>query len=507
MIAIKKMRLPLSAEYTRLAELVHESDAWMNWSTALSWCEDEDPIHHALREARGGAACKNQAFIPDDTRAETVGFRPAFEAETDIPDGQIVIVGTLFMEGTPVKVPVCLKDTAKYIPGAKLEMRPALEDENFQVRAIRAGSVLVADRVLLKNISWDDIQDALATPAQKVEIKSVRLPTSREWDQLIDATLGVNSVVHWKGAFSWCLDKDLSHPGRYIARGMYAGSCAEGFSPKLWDPAGFRPAFIIENSEEFREGETVVVGTLYMNGQPVPVDHDGARNVPDYIPGATLEFREPVGNPKYQVKTIKAGSVLIADRVLLKTISWTALAKLGFCGDAHNRIITSKREASKENDEVIFFYVEDAEHGLFALACSKENEKEAHKLLARQCLRWTKDGVGSSLWGKLRKTIEAMRELLEDKNLELVEAGDEAAILLEEEVYGPCAVICSKGNKERVQAFLTKRYPKWVAECVGNSDSPWNYVLDAVKDMKELLGDERLRFLDSCEFIRVPSQP
>lgn len=36
---------------------------------------------------------------------------------------------------------------------------------------------------------------------------------------------------------------------------------------------------------------------------------------------------------------------------------------------------------------------------------------------------------------------------------------------------------------------------------------PWNYVLDAVEDMKELLGDEKLRFLGSRKFIRIPSQP
>lgn len=204
----------------------------------------------------------------------------------------------------------------------------------------------------------------------------------------------------------------------------------------------------------------------------VPQDPIWYGDIPNYILGATLEFREAMGDPKYQVKAIKAGSVLIADRVLLKTISWNVLAKLGFCGDAHKRNKISKGKTSEENSKVIIFYIEDAGHGLFAIECSKENEKEVHMLLANQCPKWAKDGTGESLWGKLRKTIEAMRELLEDENLELVEVVDEAAILLEEEVYGPCAVICSKGNRERVRAFLTKRYPKWAEKCVGNGDSP-----------------------------------
>lgn len=34
---------------------------------------------------------------------------------------------------------------------------PALDDPAYQVRAIRIGRALVADRVLLKNISWEDL--------------------------------------------------------------------------------------------------------------------------------------------------------------------------------------------------------------------------------------------------------------------------------------------------------------------------------------------------------------
>ncbi len=70
------------------------------------------------------------------------------------------------MDSKPVKVPQSPTrngDIPDYIPGAKLEMREALDDPSYQVQAIKAGDVLIADRVLLKNISWDDIAETIET--------------------------------------------------------------------------------------------------------------------------------------------------------------------------------------------------------------------------------------------------------------------------------------------------------------------------------------------------------
>ena len=97
-----------------------------------------------------------------------VGFRPAFEVlhpDPLTPDGTIITVGPLYMDGKPVKVPqnpTQNGDVSDYIPGAKLEMREALDDPSYQVKAIKVGDVLVADRVLLKNLSWDDLMSSIA---------------------------------------------------------------------------------------------------------------------------------------------------------------------------------------------------------------------------------------------------------------------------------------------------------------------------------------------------------
>lgn len=687
MVNIMKMRLPLSEEYNHLARLVGESDAWMNWSGVFSWCQDKNPGRSAfratrgctaLREARGCVTCRERTLMPGDVRSESVGFRPSFKAETDIPDGQVCVVGTLFMNGEPVRIPVCSKFAASYVPGTTLELRPALEDENFQVRAIRAGGVLIADRVLLRNISWDDIQEALAgdkpaahplrlgkmrfptcaeydsladtakeangimhwkgiyswcqdvrpgwpssrvvrgsrlaryrssciaanryvdvgfrpafdtpgadalgpdgtivtvgtlymdgqpvkvpqnpvwngdildyipgarlemrealadpayqvkailvggvliadrvllkniswndiqgalaTPARRVKIKSMRLPSSEEWDRMIDATLGVNSIVHWKGTFSWCLNECADNHDRRVTRGRYAGRHADAYkSESRMVSVGFRPVFDIENPKSIPEGEMVTVGTLYMDGRPVPTNHNGDMKLPAYIPGARLELRESAEDPKYHVKAIRAGDVLIGDRVLLSQISWDDLAKLGFCGNKN-----LKGETIMKDTTII--YLGNADDA-YTIACSKQNEKKVLNFLTKRYPEWAKEYEGRelSLWNKLLDTVEVMKDLLEDDNLELLSKGNVAAIRLRDEVYGDSVVLCSRENEERVKAFLLKRYPKWSGNCIGKTGlTPWNDVEDAVRDMKELLGDGNLEFQPSCRDIPIPTDP
>ena len=55
-------------------------------------------------------------------------------------------------------------------------------------------------------------------------------------------------------------------------------------------------------------------------------------DIPEYAPEGTLKFMPPVENPDYQIRAIKIGGILIADRNLVFLISWDDLDKQGFCG-------------------------------------------------------------------------------------------------------------------------------------------------------------------------------
>ena len=163
MLEIKKMRLPIYGEISQLDAITkRRRNLSMHWQRMYSWC-----LNKQLEDERFCAACgyfsgKFVNWVNSTYRYSTVGVRPVFEpVDPDSLglDGSVITVGTLFMDGQPVKIP--RKPTEKgdipdYIPGSMLELRDCLEDSDYQVRAIKVGDVLIADRVIVKNISWGE---------------------------------------------------------------------------------------------------------------------------------------------------------------------------------------------------------------------------------------------------------------------------------------------------------------------------------------------------------------
>lgn len=159
------MRLPTCEEWGRLADGVEENNTAMHWRDIYSWCQDAAPDWAPGRAIRGYYSARYRYNLTATSRVVSVGFRPAVEIQPpDIlgPDGTIVMVGTLYMNDQPVKVPVNPTkggDIPDYISGAKLELRAPIQNAAYQVKAIKVGNVLIADRVLLKNISWNDLHE------------------------------------------------------------------------------------------------------------------------------------------------------------------------------------------------------------------------------------------------------------------------------------------------------------------------------------------------------------
>ena len=157
------MRLPTCEEWDRLVDITNGADSRMHWNDMFSWCQDGSPDWASIRAVRGYSSARHWRNYHAANRYVYVGFRPAVEIlNPDIlgPDGTIVMVGTLYMDDEPVKVPqnpVWNGDIPDYIPGAKLELGAPIQDAAYQVQAIKVGNVLIADRVLIKNVSWDDL--------------------------------------------------------------------------------------------------------------------------------------------------------------------------------------------------------------------------------------------------------------------------------------------------------------------------------------------------------------
>lgn len=168
MLQITKTRLPFTDEWGKLVCVVWQNDSVMHWKDIWTLCQDKGPLSPSHRRMRGMAARVAESFCDAASRSERIGFRPVFEAKTDLPDGAIVTVGTLYLDGEPMRVPVnpawngdipsypVQHSNNPYRP-ANLEFKEALGAPAYQVRAIKVDDILIADRVLIRGISFDDL--------------------------------------------------------------------------------------------------------------------------------------------------------------------------------------------------------------------------------------------------------------------------------------------------------------------------------------------------------------
>ena len=165
------MRIPTDQEWNLLMDVTHEDDALSHWKKMYSWVNDKEnkyDLPASRRAVRGYYSARYWYINRATNQYVSVGFRPAVDLEpgvlsSDIRDGESAVIGTLYMDGKPVRVPqnpTWDGDIAAYVPGAKLEMRPALENPAYQVKAIKvADDVFVADRNLLKHISYEYLEN------------------------------------------------------------------------------------------------------------------------------------------------------------------------------------------------------------------------------------------------------------------------------------------------------------------------------------------------------------
>lgn len=167
MLSISKMRLPTCDEWDQLAFDMNEENNLLHWNKMYFWCKDECPFERYRKRTHGTFGFKSAIcldFTISQVRDDAAGFRPAFEirgAEA-LPNGTIVPVGSLCMGGELVKVPknpTCDGDVPDYIPGSKLELWTTALPSFCQVRAIKIGGVFISDRVLLKNISCENLHE------------------------------------------------------------------------------------------------------------------------------------------------------------------------------------------------------------------------------------------------------------------------------------------------------------------------------------------------------------
>ena len=165
---------------------------------------------------------------------------------------------------------------------------------------------------------------------------------NNQWDHLLNY-LNLQGqdldCINWRNIFSWCQERD--YRSRCSVRGFYS-SCTWADESSDFQTAhiGFRPVFVPLNPttlqpdpsvlKELSNGQCVRFGSFYLDKKIMRPPQEPTRDgdIPDYIPGADISFGSL--KSEYGFKAIKINDWLIADRVLIKNISWNDLKNLGY---------------------------------------------------------------------------------------------------------------------------------------------------------------------------------
>ena len=126
--------------------------------------------------------------------------------------------------------------------------------------------MLVCDRGLIVNISWNSINAAgfitgkeITIDGQKYKMRSLTgsngssgsygAGCNNEWDQFLDAVGEADSLVHWNKMYSWCQDMWYSNSGSRSVRGYNSARyCGVSGAAGAGTTVAFRPALEVLNS-------------------------------------------------------------------------------------------------------------------------------------------------------------------------------------------------------------------------------------------------------------------
>ena len=160
----------------------------------------------------------------------------------------IIKLGSLYLDGQPVEI------GADYAPGQSIEVGKTIPGK--EISWVVVNEMLIADRCILTNVSWNDLNAQNLVFGKEVTISGFRF-TARliqvgaeegapnEWDSALDAVGEDNSLWHWEDMFFWGQEaatgtaSSRAYRGYTSARTFYCTS-----SSRRSVSLGFRPALV-----------------------------------------------------------------------------------------------------------------------------------------------------------------------------------------------------------------------------------------------------------------------
>lgn len=161
----------------------------------------------------------------------------------------IIKLGSLYLGGRPVGAGI------EYAPGQPIEIGEAIPGK--EIGWVVANEMLIADRCILTNVSWDDLNTNnlvfgkdTTIGGYRYQIRLLKVGAKKnepnEWDAALDTVGEDNELWHWMDVFFWGQETLM---GPNLSRRAHCGCfSARGWG---WDNAsdrdkrlGFRPILI-----------------------------------------------------------------------------------------------------------------------------------------------------------------------------------------------------------------------------------------------------------------------
>jgi len=289
--------------------------------------------------------------------------------------------GQLYMGEEVLEIPQNPQDDGdipSYVEEEELSIRTAVDDAVTWVKPDGI-NLLIADRVLLKNISWDDLNTAGFVEGKDIIIDGHRYrcrllqvgataDEPNEWDAILDATSEDNKLWHWTNICFWGKDILRGKSAYRTLRGYPSARHYYYFWASLRNPnIGFRPALEILTSDalspdkvveledqkflvsqlqgathkvfypqlspvganlfaSISDGTAVRMYTLLCNGKPVR--QNGKK--PTARTKGEISFTDQFYGDEYLIPWVISNGIAVASRPVLQGISPDVLKEQGF---------------------------------------------------------------------------------------------------------------------------------------------------------------------------------
>ena len=160
--------------------------------------------------------------------------------------GNIMKLGSLYLDGKSIA------PEAKYQPGQAISFGETLPD--MAISWVPVNGLLIADRCLLTNVSWDDLDAQGLVSGKEITVQGFRFKirllkvgseegVPNEWDAALDTAGEDDALWHWYGKYFCGQESVRGAASSRVIRGYDSARSFYWLSSDYWDTSlGFRPA-------------------------------------------------------------------------------------------------------------------------------------------------------------------------------------------------------------------------------------------------------------------------